>query len=1362
VRLGKRNGGQKKGRSKVSPLHSRASPHPAVARLAAALEERKQLRQQQAATAEILKVIAASPSDVQPVFDAIVRSAVRLCGSLFGFVGRFDGEKLHLAAQHNFPRAALEIAKRTYPAVPDRSRGAGRSIITKSVARIEDIHSDRDYYKAYGKKGGWRRVLAVPMTRGDAVLGTISLAWADPGPITDSQVGLLKTFADQAVIAIENARLFNESKEALERQTATADILQVISSTPTDARPVFKAIVQSALKVFDGMSVHLSLLRDGQLELMAEEGSDSGATARDYPIAVDRASASGTAILERRVVNVADTLSKDAPRLVRTNTGGFRAIACAPLLRQGKGIGVLSVSRRAPGASTAKQLALLQTFADQAVIALENARLFNETKEALEQQTATAEILRVISSTPTDIQPVFDAIAKSAMRIFEGMEVAVALVDGNDFVIRATSVDHARVGVGLRVPLDRNSAGGRSVLDRVVVNIADTESPETPPITRQRARDIGFRAFAAAPMLKEGTAIGHIAVMRRRSIGLSEKQIALLRTFADQAVIAIENTRLFTELQTSNRDLTTALDTQTATSDILRVISRSQTDVQPVFDAIVQSAVRLLRGYSGALSRVSGDEIVLAANTSTDETGDAATKALFPQPLRSEFPHAQAIRAGTPFNVADAQTDGRLLEDARGYAHVRGYRSWIVVPMLRQNEAIGAIGVTRREAGGFTEDEIALLQTFADQAVIAIENVRLFNETKESLERQTATAEILRVISQSQTDTQPVFDAIVRSAVRLCAGGFGSMLRIENDTIRLLAAYNPAPEGSKLIESRFPAPVSEHSLVALAARSGEVVHSPDTAIDPRSSQHAVPRALGVRAQLTVPLLREGKTVALLNVARDTPGPFSDAQIELLKTFADQAVIAIENVRLFNETKEALERQTATAEILRVMSSSPTDVQPVFQAVAERAAELCSAQNASVLIADGDELHTVAAVGAALPFRTLPIRRTLIYGRAFLERRTVHVEDVMPLLDSEYPDARANQAASGFRTLLCVPMTREGSAVGAIGVWRREVKPFTASQIELMETFASQAVIAIENVRLFNETREALERQTATAEILKVIASSPSDVRPVFETICKSAAQLCEAKDAVLWRVDGEMLRVGGHFGDLPVEEVPVAGSAPGRAALDGEVLHVLDLQAETTRFPVGAERARRLGLRTTVSVPLMRKGKAIGVITSRRAEIQPFSDKQIGLLKTFADQAVIAIENVRLFNETKEALEQQTATAEILKVISSSPTATEPVFEAIVQSAARLFDPCRVALVMREGDLLQRKARAGPWDEVDGAALAAIWPLPFDPERSALDHRAPHHRNPGHRSSRLACSRQPACQGGGIPIDYQRPAAAGR
>src|SRR5262249_26043393 len=245
--------------------------------------------------------------------------------------------------------------------------------------------------------------------------------------------------------------------------------------------------------------------------------------------------------------------------------------------------------------------------------------------------------------------------------------------------------------------------------------------------------------------------------------GFTDKQVELLQTFADQAVIAIEKVRLFTELQASNRELTTALDTQTATSDILRVISRSQTDVQPVFDAIVASAVRLLHGHFGAMTRIVDDRLERVAATSTTGAEDPAVRAAFPQPLHGESVHAKAIRQRAPFNIADAATDPRVSEERRAVWHAIGYRSAAVVPLLRHDEPLGAIAVARREPGGFTSDEIALLQTFADQAVIAIENVRLFKELEqknealtqahaqvtESLEQQTATGEILGVISRS-------------------------------------------------------------------------------------------------------------------------------------------------------------------------------------------------------------------------------------------------------------------------------------------------------------------------------------------------------------------------------------------------------------------------------------------------------------------------------------------------------------------------------------------------------------------------------------------------------------------------------------
>ena len=344
--------------------------------------------------------------------------------------------------------------------------------------------------------------------------------------------------------------------------------------------------------------------------------------------------------------------------------------------------------------------------------------------EALEQQTATADILKVISSSPTDTQSVFDAIAQNAARLCRANDAQVLRVEGE--MLRLMTAVGAPSMPSLR-RLSREHVVGRAVIDRRTIHVHDLQLAlaQYPESTAAR---FGVHSVLAVPLLREDVALGVIRISRTEVRPFTDEQIGLLQTFADQAVIAIENARLFAELQRSNRELTTALDTQTATGDILRVISRSQTDVQPVFDAIVQSAARLLRADAGALTRVAGEQLELAAFTSTDETGDAAMRASYPRPLSFGGAQVEALRTRAPVNVPDTEADPRRSETLRATARARGYRSVVAVPLLRQGEAIGTIAVSRRAPGGFTDDETALLQTFADQAVIAIENVRLFRE----------------------------------------------------------------------------------------------------------------------------------------------------------------------------------------------------------------------------------------------------------------------------------------------------------------------------------------------------------------------------------------------------------------------------------------------------------------------------------------------------------------------------------------------------------------------------------------------------------------------------------------------------------
>jgi signal transduction histidine kinase len=398
--------------------------------------------------------------------------------------------------------------------------------------------------------------------------------------------------------------------------------------------------------------------------------------------------------------------------------------------------------------------------------------------------------------------------------------------------------------------------------------------------------------------------------------------------------------------------------------------------------------------------------------------------------------------------------------------------------------------------------------------------------------------------------------------------------------------------------------------------------------------------------------------------------------------------------------EALEQQTATSEILRVISSSPTDIQPVLDAVAQNAARLCDAEDAIIFRADSGALRKVAGHGPIPIFpagsdETVPINRGSVAGRAIMDRQPVHLRDLAEADEAEFPEGRAYQRRFGNRTTLGVPLLREGTALGAILIRRMEVRPFSEKQIALLQTFADQAVIAIENVRLFNELQtrnrdltEALEQQTATSEILRIISSSPTNLQPVLDAVAENAARLCDAEDGVLFRLDGGVLRQAAGKGPIPKfgvgNEEGLAvnrGSVTGRAVVDRQAVHVRDLaEADETEFPEGRALARRFGHRTTLAAPLLREGVPLGAIMVRRKEAQPFSDKQIELLKTFADQAVIAIENVRLFHEIQErtreleaSLEEVGALSEVSRAVSSSLDLAQ-VLREIAEQAAKLCD----------------------------------------------------------------------------------------
>ena len=688
-----------------------------------------------------------------------------------------------------------------------------------------------------------------------------------------------------------------------------------------------------------------------------------------------------------------------------------------------------------------------------------------------------------------------------------------------------------------------------------------------------------------------------------------------------------------------------------AIREILQVMSSSPTDLQPVLDAVAASAARLC-GASDAIIRL--------------RDGDALRSVASYGPL--PYTHVFFVNRGTA--VGRAVVDGRTVHiedyaakteddfpDGKEVVQRLGFRTVLATPLLRENVAIGAISIRRVEVRPFTEKQIKLLETFAAQAVIAIENVRLFNETKEALERQTATSEILSVISNSPTDTQPVFDAIVQSGLKLFSNAAISVALPDGDNIRAAAVAESDPARAEAWRRRFPTPLTREYMHGVALLDRRIVDIPDVANAPpefaAGSRNFL--ASGYRAMTIMPMMRGEDAIGALSVVRIAPGPLSDKQLDVLKTFADQAVIAVENTRLLKELRqrtddlsESLQQQTATAEVLKVISRSTFNLQSVLETLVESAARLCEADMASVARQMGEVYRQVAWYGYSPEFAAFmathplePGRGTLV-GRTVIEGKAVQIQDV--LADPAYiftPGA----IVRGVRTMLGVPLLREGTPIGVIVLSRKTVRPFTDKQIELVSTFADQAVIAIENVRLFNETNEALARQTATAEILRVISSSPTDIQPVLDAVAESAARLCEASDAVIHFRHGDDLRNVAHHGTI--EAMPlgtsrkiVRGSIPGRAVLEARQIHVNDVLAEENEYPDAFVLARKHGHRTTLVTPLLRKGEAIGTIVVRRTEVRPFNETQSALVRTFADQAVIAIENVRLFHEIEEKSRQ--------------------------------------------------------------------------------------------------------------------------
>jgi GAF domain-containing protein len=722
--------------------------------------------------------------------------------------------------------------------------------------------------------------------------------------------------------------------------------------------------------------------------------------------------------------------------------------------------------------------------------------LTRERDEALEQLSAASQVLNVISSSPGDLQPVFEAILENATRICEAKFGNLALFDGQQ--LRMVAMHRApKAFEELRrrdpvIPLSGTPLARLFEIKRTI-QIADLAAEEL-YASSAVARLAGGRSFIGVPMLKQDNLIGAIAIYRQEVRPFTKKQVALLTNFAAQAVIAIENTRLLNELRES-------LEQQTATSDVLRVISTSPGDLQPVFQAMLENAVHICEAKFGNMYLVEGDGFRLATAYNTppalvaERTREAfhpGANTMFGEVARTkQFVHVadlvkwQAYRERDPVSISALQ--------------LGGMRTILMVPMLKENELVGVLSIYRQEVLPFTDKHIALVQNFAAQAVIAIENTRLLNELRqrtadlsESLEQQTATSEVLGVISSSPGELETVFRAMLENATRICEAKFGTLMLCEGETFRVVALHN-APKAYAELRQREPVirPGPQTALGRLR-ETKQTAHIQDITLEAGASIR-LGELGGARSVINVPMLKDDVLVGVIVIYRQEVRPFSAKQVALLTNFATQAVIAIENARLLNELRQSLEQQTATSDVLKVVSSSQGELESVFSSILDNATRICEAIFGNLWLYE-NHCFRAAAVKSTQVFtdhlrREFPIidlrqNPGIPLDRVAQTRQIVHVGDLR-----DDPSYKGDKNAAiialvervGARTFISVPMLKEGELLGAINLYRQEVRPFTDKQIALVANFAAQAVIAIENARLLhglNRLNQQLEQRVA--------------------------------------------------------------------------------------------------------------------------------------------------------------------------------------------------------------------------------------------------------------------------------------------